>query len=82
MNQKTKKADGYLTLVLGFEGNVKKLKLVDEEKEISEEVDYEYSIKLVSFGISLIGIHDEVRREIIFCLFDGVDLNRTGNSDF
>ena len=58
MNQKTKKADGYLTLVLGFEGNVKKLKLVDEEKEISEEVDYEYSIKLVSFGISLIGIHD------------------------
>ena len=33
-NQKTKKPEGYLTLVLGFEGNIKKLKLVYEEKEI------------------------------------------------
>ncbi len=44
--------------MLEFEGNVKKLKLVEEEKDTNNEVDYEYSIKLMSFGISMIGTHD------------------------
>ncbi len=65
--------------MLEFEGNVKKLKLIEEEKETNNELDYEYSIKLMSFGISFIGMHDEFRREIIFCFFEGVDLRLTGN---
>lgn len=64
-----------------FEGNIKKLKLVEEEKEVNNEVDYEYSIKLASFGVSLIGLHDEFRREIVFLLLNGVDLRLTGNED-
>jgi hypothetical protein len=35
---------------------------------------YEYSIKMVSFGVSLIGKHDEIRREIIFVQLDGINL--------
>ena len=58
---------------------MKKLKLVETEKQISDELDYEYSIKLASLGVSLIGVHDGLRREIIFCLLEGVDLRLTGN---
>lgn len=68
-------------MVLEFEGNIKKLKLVEEEKEINYENDYEYSLKLKSFGVSLIGMHDEFRREIVFLLLEGVDLRLTGNED-
>ncbi len=36
----------------------------------------------MSLGVSLIGMHDEIRREIVFLLVEGVDLRLTGNAEF
>ena len=56
----------YLRLI--FEGNVKKLKLLEEDENQYEENKNEFLAKIPSLGISLIGYKEETRKELAFFL--------------
>ena len=48
--------------MLKFEGNVKKLKVVEEESALNEESKKEFFCKVGFLGISLIGYRETLRK--------------------
>lgn len=49
-------------LKLGFENNIKKLKLILKEEENFTEHAYEFIVKCPEIGLSFIGLYNEGRK--------------------
>jgi hypothetical protein len=70
-----------LLLKLAFEGNVKKLKIMQIEKKSPEIKQGEFICKIPEVIISLIGYYQKIRKEIVHAILQTVELETSKTTD-